>query len=145
MIKITIFLIVLAAIHAKLELMIEGRKVGWAHNLPCWRVDNVLTHFLIGKEITGYHWYLCMMFLLLFHSPFLFISWSLKQEFTCFGYYFIYWLMEDILWFIENPYYSLRNFKKGRISWHKRWFWGLPVSYWWGMIIGTVLLIIGGK
>jgi hypothetical protein len=58
MIFIIIYLILLAALHAKLELMIEGRKCGWAHNLPCWRLDNLITQFFLGKELTGYHLYL---------------------------------------------------------------------------------------
>ena len=144
MIITILYLLVLAALHAKMELMSEG-KGGWGLNFPCWRINNRIINLLINKELTGYHFYMCLMFLLLFHSPFLFIDWSLKRESLCFGFYFLYWLVEDILWFIENPYYSLRNFKKGRISWHKRWFAGLPVSYWWGMIIGTVLLLIGGR
>ena len=38
-----------------------------------------------------------------------------------------------------------RNFAKGKISWHNRWFLGLPVSYWWSAVIGSFLLYIGVK
>jgi len=144
MIKIILYLILLAANHAKLELMIEGKRMGWAFNLPCWRIDNVITRFILGKEITGYHWYMCLMFLLLFHSPLLFIRWTLSNELRILGFYFLYWIVEDFLWFIENPYFRLRNFKKGRIYWHKRWIGNrIPVSYLISLIIGIVLLILG--
>ena len=143
MIKISIFLIILAAFHAKMELMSEG-KMGWGLKFPCWRVNNALTQLLLGKELSGYHFYMCLTFLLLFHSPFLFITFNLSNELFIMGFYFLYWIVEDFLWFIESKHYGLRNFKKGRIYWHKRFFGGLPVSYWTGIIIGTILLILGG-
>jgi len=139
---IILFLIVLAAIHAKMELMSEG-KMGWGLKFPCWRINNALIYLLIGKELTGYHFYMCIMFLLLFHSPYLFIAYTLKRELTIMGLYFWYWVFEDFFWFVESKNYGIRNFKPGRIYWHKRWIGKIPVSYWVGMIIGT-LLILGG-
>lgn len=142
MIKIIIFIIFLAFIHARLELMIEG-KLGWALRLPCWRIDNKLTRLLLGKEITGYHFWMIIMFLLLFHSPFLFIDFSLKKEFITLGLFCWYWIIEDYFWFLESKHYGFKNFKKGRIFWHKRWVWGIPMSYWYGIIIGSMLLLLG--
>jgi hypothetical protein len=141
--KVLTYLTILAALHAKLELAIEGKKTGWAFNLPCWRIDNYITQLLIGKELTGYHFYLCLMFLLLFHSPVLFLPWTLALECFILGSYFIYWVLEDFSWFIENNYYGLKNFRKGRIAWHKRWFLNLPVSYWISLITGGILLWLG--
>jgi len=142
MIKIILYLLLLAAIHAKMELMSEG-KMGWGLRFPCWRINNALINFLIGKELTGYHFYMCILFLLLFNSPFLFIPFTIKKELLILGLYFWYWVWEDFFWFVESKQYGLRNFKKGRIYWHKRFFLYLPVSYWSGIIIGTGLLILG--
>lgn len=142
MIYIILFLILLAAIHAKMEIMSEG-KAGWGLNFPCWRMNNCLINFLLGKELTGYHFYMCLLFLLIFHSPFLFIQFNINNELMILGYYFWYWVIEDFLWFIESKHYGLKNFKKGRIYWHKRFFGGLPISYWGGIIIGTGLLLLG--
>lgn len=139
---IILFLILLAIIHAKMELMSEG-KMGWGLKFPCWRINNALIHLLIGKELTGYHFYMCVMFLLLFHSPYLFIKFTFKQELTILGLYFWYWIFEDFFWFIESKNYGLRNFKPGRIYWHRRWWFILPVSYWISGIIGGLLLCIG--
>jgi hypothetical protein len=47
------------------------------------------------------------------------------------------------MWFIFNPHYTLKRFRKRNIEWHSRWFMGLPYTYWWGGIIGTILLILG--
>ena len=139
---IIIYLIILALLHARVEIMIEG-KSGWALRLPCWRIDNCVTRFIIGKEITGYHCWLIVMFLFLFHSPFLFISWNIKKELLTLGLFNWYWIAEDFFWFVESKYYGFKNFKKGRIFWHKRWILGIPVSYWGAAIVGS-LLILGG-
>jgi len=139
---ILMYLILLATIHAKMELMAEG-KGGWGLNFPCWRINNCITNILINKELTGYHFYMCLMFFLLFHSPFFFMTWTFKKELTTLGLFFWYWVIEDFLWFVESKHYGLRNFKKGRIYWHKRWKFGLPISYWWSIIIGVILLILG--
>jgi hypothetical protein len=143
MIKITIFLLFLAALHAQLELQIEGKKAGWALKLPCWRVNNKFTQLILGKEITGYHFWLLIMYVVIFHSPYLFIPLTLKNELLILGFFCWYWIAEDWFWFLENSLYGLKNFKPGRIFWHKRWIWFLPVSYACGICIGTVLLIIG--
>jgi len=142
-IKVIAFLIVLAAVHAKLELQIEGLKGGWAIRLPCWRVDNVFTQLLLGKELTGYHFYLMAVFLMIFHSPFLFIDYSLQKECLCLGAFCYYWIAEDFFWFAENGLYGLRNFRPNRIYWHKRWFVFLPVSYWTSIILGGIFLWLG--
>ena len=145
MIKIILYLLLLAAIHAKLELQIEGKKAGWALNLPCWRIENKFINWILGnKPLTGYHFYLLIMFLILFHSPYLFIPIALKTELLLLGFFSWYWIAEDWFWFLENNLYGLRNFKPGRIFWHKRWIWFLPYSYAFGIILGTTLLILGG-
>jgi len=143
MFKIILFLIFVAIIHAKLELQIEGKKAGWALRLPCWRIDNKFIHFLLGKEITGYHFWLLILFFMLFHSPYLFIPLTLKNEFLILGLFCWYWIAEDFFWFMENNFYGLRNFKPGRIFWHRRWIYFLPVSYIWGIFLGTIFLLGG--
>jgi hypothetical protein len=145
MIKIAIFLLILSALHAKLELMIEGKKSGWACKLPCWSIETKISNWLLGnKPLTGYHFWMLIMYLFLFHSPYLFIPLNLKTELIILGFFCWYWVSEDFCWFLENSLYGLRNFKKGRIAWHRRWIWFLPVSYIWGIIIGTILLLLGG-
>lgn len=142
MIKILLYLLLVASLHAKLEIMIEG-KSGWARSLPCWRFNRFITKLILGKEITGYHFYLFLMFLALFHSPLLFLTWTFKTESLILGSFCIYWIIEDFLWFVENKHYTFKAFRKGKISWHKRWFLGFPVSYWISGIIGTALILLG--
>jgi len=145
MIFIIFYLLLLAAIHAKLELMIEGQKSGWAINLPCWTYENKFIDWILGnKPITGYHFWLLIMFFVLFHSPYLFISFTIKKELFLLGLFCWYWIFEDWFWFLESKAFGLRNFRPGKIFWHKRWIWFLPYSYLFGMILGTTLLLLGG-
>ena len=43
----------------------------------------------------------------------------------------MFWVTEDFLWFILNPYYGLRKFTEKDIPWHShRWFIFMPADYW---------------
>ena len=143
MLFIIIYLLILAALLAKLELMTEGRKAGWALRLPCWRIDNCVTRLVLGKDLTGYHFWLVILFAFMFHGAFLFTSWTLDKEFILIGLFFWFFIAEDYLWFVENDYFGVRNFRKGRIFWHRRWIGCIPVSYFWAMIIGTIFYLLG--
>jgi hypothetical protein len=142
---IILYLLLVSVVHAKLEIMVEGDESGgWARKLPCWRFNVFITKLLIGKEISGYHFYLCLLFFLLFHNIFLFVPWTMNLEFFVLGSFFWYWVFEDFFWFVLNKHYGICKFRKGKILWHIRWFWGLPVSYWISGILGTLFLILGG-
>lgn len=142
--KIFIWMIVLAFFHSLQEIQIEG-KAGWARHLPTFRISTFITKLLIGKEITGYHLFMLLMWIIIFHGIYLFQSFNLKTELIILGLLNWYFIIEDFLFFIINPHYGIKKFKKSNISWHKRFFCFLPISYWWGMIIGTMLLVLGGK
>jgi len=141
-IRIFIWMIILALFHALNEVQIEGKN-GWARHLPTFRINVFFYKFLGGKPLTGYHLYMLLMFITIFHGIFLFQTWDIQTECSIFGYFSLYFVIEDFLFFVVNPHYKLKNFKKGKIEWHKRWFWGCPWTYWWGMIIGTFLLLLG--
>jgi hypothetical protein len=141
---VSIYLFLVATLHSKLEIMIECDETGgWAKKLPCWRFNCYIIKLIIGKEITGYHTYMLILFLTLFHGLFLVDNWTLKKEFFVLGCFCIYWCIEDIMWFVQNKHYGLKKFRKGHISWHNRWFFYLPVSYWTSIIIGGILIYLG--
>jgi len=142
LIKIIIWMLILAYLHARQETEIEG-NAGWARHLPTFRINVFITKLLIGKEITGYHIFMLLMFLVIFHLPLLFIPLTLKNECMIVGLMNIYWVIEDFLFFIVNPHFTLKNFCKEKICWHKRWILGLPVSYWVAIIIGVILIFLG--
>jgi hypothetical protein len=135
------FVLLSAFIYAKLEIEIEGRQ-GWAAGLPTWRVENhvLLDLFFGGRPLTGYHVWSFVLFLLLFHMPFFFNgSWSARGELNVLGGYFLFWVVEDFLWFVMNPDFGLSKFNKEYAWWHKRWILGLPLEYW---TFGTLALLL---
>ena len=123
MIAFLVFIVIAAFMFAKLEIEIEGRH-GWAEKLPTWRIEH---HVL----------------LFVFHLPFFWANaWSVRSELHAVGGYTLFWIIEDLLWFILNPHYGWKKFTRHDVWWHKRWALGLPLDYW---ILGTfaaVLLIV---
>ena len=62
MLKLVLFLMWLALVHASWEIQIEG-KDGWARELPCWRLNVFFRKLLGGKALTGYHTWMMLLFL----------------------------------------------------------------------------------
>lgn len=128
------YLFLFALLVAALEVQIEG-KDGWAQNLPTWRPGKSI----FGKEITGYHLLIFALFLAVLHYPYFAGKiWTLSSEFTVLSLFSLLLLAEDFFWFVINPHYGLRRFKKEHISWHKNWFLFLPRDYWLGAIISAL-------
>jgi hypothetical protein len=139
-----LFVLLSAFFFAKLEIEIEGRD-GWAAGLPTWRVENhvLLDLFFGGRPLTGYHVWSFVLFFFLFHMPFFFTgSWSVRGELNVLGGYFLFWVVEDFLWFVMNPNFGLKKFNKEHALWHKRWILGLPLEYWAFSTLAVLLLTI---
>jgi hypothetical protein len=136
---------VAAVLFALLEIQIEGRS-GWARSLPTWRVRNRWTRwFLGGRTITGYHVYVHLFVLLVCHLPFLLaiapFSWA--AEFRILGFLFLFWVLEDFLWFVLNPHWGLHRFRPEHVPWHaENWWWIMPRDYWIFTPIGLALYLL---
>ncbi len=128
-----VFLLVTSTIFALLEIQIEG-KAGWARNLPTWRFGNRWTRRLLGaRHVTGYHVYFQLFFLVILHLPFGLgiLSPSLAAELRIAAFLLLFWVVEDFLWFVLNPAYGIRAFRRERIPWHAAtWWWFMPRDYW---------------
>ena len=142
MIEHIIYTIILTIITALWEIQIEG-KWGWAKLLPTFRINVFFRKLLGGKALTGYHIFMLLLFIAIFHAMLHEESWSWEKEFQVFGLLSWFFVLEDVLWFIFNPHYTWKRFRKKTIEWHNRWFLGLPYTYWWGIIIGIILLLLG--
>ncbi len=142
MLAIVIYMIIAAFIHALWEVQIEGCK-GWAKCLPTFKINVFFRKLLGGKPLTGYHLLMLILFQMIFHIPALFINWSFALETVTQGLFIWYFIIEDVAWFIVNPHFTLKRFKKHQIEWHKRWICGLPLSYWVSGTIGAILLLCG--
>jgi len=117
-------LLACAALLALFEIQVEGED-GWAAKLPTWKVDNALTRILMsGKPLTGYHTYL-----------FLLVLEARAMSFTL-----LLWFVEDFLWFVFNPKWGVRRFRRDQIWWHApKWWWFMPRDYWTYSLVGGFL------
>jgi hypothetical protein len=140
-----IFTILISAVLAKLEIQIEGKN-GWAGQLPTWRISNIVTSFVLGDAyhpLTGYHFYLGMLVAFFFHFPFVAgIPWTLAFELKLLAMFFLFWLVEDFLWFVFNPHYGFFRFTKSNVPWHSRWVFGVPFSYYKFFLLALLLYVL---
>jgi hypothetical protein len=137
-----LFIILISFCFAHLEIQIEG-KAGWAANLPTWRIEKhwLLDIFWGGRALTGYHFWAMSFLVIMFHFPlFLLGTWNLELQLKIVGSFILFWIIEDFLWFVLNPGYGIRKFKKVNIPWHPRWFLGMPIEYWLFTPIGFYLI-----
>lgn len=137
-----IFIIIISFCFANLEIQIEG-AAGWAKNLPTWRIEKhwLLDLFWGGRPLTGYHFWAMLFIILFFHAPFFYLSeWSWQLEAKVIGGFVLFWAIEDFLWFVLNPGFGIRKFKKQNIPWHPRWILGLPLDYWIFLPVGIGLV-----
>ncbi|MBV9109137.1 MAG: hypothetical protein JO306_07010 [Gemmatimonadetes bacterium] len=122
-----------SAAFALLEVQIEG-TAGWAAALPTWRVENRFTRLVMGgRTLTGYHLWVHVVVLLLVHlgyavgaaAP----SWAVEARIVAFLIFF--WVLEDFLWFVFNPAFGVRRFRREHVPWHAlAWWWIMPRDYW---------------
>lgn len=127
------FLLAAATLFALLEIEIEG-PTGWARGLPTWRIENRWTRLVFGaRAITGYHVYVQLFLVVLLHAPFAiaFVPFTWATEMRIIAFAFLFWVLEDFLWFVLNPHWGVRSFTRDRIWWHApNWWWIMPRDYW---------------
>ena len=142
-IGLLVFIVFLAFLLAFWEIQIEG-KDGWAAKLPAWRIEKGwLVQLAGGRPITGYHLFMTLFLIAIVHLPLFFVPWSWQLESLLLGFYVGTVFIEDFLWFALNPHYGIRNFRKGRIWWHKTWWGPVPALYWFLLIIVILLIYFG--
>ncbi len=135
---------VLAVVLAAVEVEIEG-PYGWAEKLPTpYRVSGPLARLfglvLGGKPLTGYNLLMFAATLLAFHLPYAFgASWTAARELALLAAWVAWSALWDFLWFLLNPAYGWRRFRKGNVWWHRRWLWRLPLDYWVAIVASLVL------
>jgi hypothetical protein len=137
------FMVFLAFILALWEIQIEG-KDGWAAKLPGWRIEKGwLVKVTGGRPITGYHVFMTLFLITMVHLPLFFVPWSWRLESLLMGFYLGMVCLEDFMWFVFNPHYGIKNFRKGKIWWHHHWWGPVPSLYWILLVIIIVLVYLG--
>jgi hypothetical protein len=138
-----VFMVFLAGILALWEIQIEGKN-GWAANLPAWRVTKGWVLKLTGgRPLTGYHVFMTIFIICIIHLPLFFVAWSWRLESLLLGFYIGMVLLEDLFWFILNPHYGIKSFRRGKVWWHRSWWGPLPSFYWILLIILVILIYLG--
>jgi hypothetical protein len=132
------YLILTAAVFAQLEIQIEGPN-GWAAHLPTWRIQNRWTRLFYGsRPLTGYHLWMLIFVLAMVHAPVALkpAIFSGGLELRIISFYILFFLVEDFLWFVLNPAFGIRRFRREHIWWHApSWWWVMPRDYW---VYGTI-------
>jgi hypothetical protein len=132
-----LYIFLLATIFALLEIQIEGSQ-GWAKNLPTWRLKKQI----LGKELTGYHLLIFSLAFLIFHFPYAFdYQLTLIHELKILSLFFLFVVLWDFLWFVLNPNFPLKSFKKENIWWHKNWFLKTPIDYFLGILASFLIIL----
>ena len=139
------FMVFMAVILALWEIQIEG-KDGWAANSPGWRLEKGWAVKLAGgRPITGYHIFMTLFIVGLIHLPLFFVPWNWRLEILIIGFYLGMLLLEDFFWFVLNPYYGIKKFRKGQIWWHKNWWGPVPSFYWILLSVVITLFYLGWR
>jgi len=149
MILLGAFIFLLALIYAFLEIEMEG-KFGWAEKIPTWYSKKGIAKFISKlnneKPVTGYHLYMTLFIFGIFHLLFFITTtWTLVLELQVISYYLLFSIFEDFLWFVFNPYYGLKNFRKDRIWWHSDVYWifgKVPLLYVFAILLSAVFAIL---
>ncbi len=130
----TIYLFILSLLLALIEIEIEGKN-GWAAKTETFRKDLTKIRFIKkvtwSRELTGYHLFLNVFLVMLFHMPYFFgFPLTLANEFLILGYYLLFGVTWDFSWFVLNPFYGIAKFKKDQIPWfsQNKWIFSNRVS-----------------
>jgi hypothetical protein len=127
-----------------IEIEIEGGH-GWAERLPTWYYKRgpfgrVFGWVMGHRPLTGYHTFAFTIPLLLLHLPFVSgVDWTLEGELLVVGTYFALAVFWDYLWFVLNPAYTVRRFRRGNVWWFEvPWIWRFPLDYYTGVGLSFV-------
>jgi len=118
---------------AAIEVEIEG-KHGWAEKTSTWfRMKGLPAKIygfcMGGKPLTGYHMFMFFLPFVMFHSHFFMgVAWSFPKELLVWAVYFAWAPTWDYLWFVLNPYYGVKKFKKENVWWHSHSHWLFNVT-----------------
>jgi hypothetical protein len=130
---------------AGIEIEIEG-GFGWAERLPTWFRRRGTVGRLYGlvmgqRPLTGYHVFAFIIPVLLLHMPYAMgVDWSLASELRTFATFFALAVVWDFLWFVLNPAYTVRRFRRGAVWWFEvPWIWRFPLDYYAGVGLSVVL------
>jgi len=134
-----VYLFALCHALARVEIHIEGAH-GWAVNLPTWRWGPAwwlkLTN---GKELTGYHVWLTVFLIGMFHLPLVYVGFSRELWAKCAASYMLTATAWDMQWFVWNPAWGFHGLVNRDVPWFRTKLLGLPVDYYMAYAVSGAL------
>ncbi len=141
----TLLLFAWAFCLAGIEIEIEG-GYGWAERLPTWFLKRGVPGRVYGalmghRPLTGYHVFAFSIPVIVLHFPYVFgVDWTLAAELTTLAVFFVIAVVWDYLWFVLNPAYTVRRFRRGAVWWFEvPWLWRFPLDYFSGVALSIAL------
>jgi len=115
-----------AILFSLLEVEIEG-LYGWGKKLPTFTITTG-----IFKNFTFYHLIMAAIVFLTNIFPVMLAmnyQFSIKTLCYCTFNVTLWFMIEDIFWFVFNPHYTLKKYTQKHIEWHswQPWFFGMPL------------------
>ena len=123
------FTLIFSLLYSLIEIEIEG-KYGWME-----KAYSVGVLEAGGKNFTLYHIYMILVLILIYA----YVT-DLKMNSKSIGVFIfhitLFLLLEDFLWFVFNPYYTIKKYNKN-INWHsnQKWLFGMPLHNYIGIMI----------
>lgn len=130
---------------AGIEIEIEG-GYGWAERLPTWFLKRGIVGRVYGalmghRPLTGYHVFAFTIPIVVLHFPYVMgVDWTLAGELRTIATFFAVAVVWDYLWFVLNPAYTVRRFRRGAVWWFEvPWIWRFPLDYFSGIVLSVAL------
>ncbi len=124
-----LYIFALCHILGRVEIHIEGAH-GWAVNLPTWRWGPAWwLNLTNGKEVTGYHVWITLFLIGIFHLPLVFVGFSRPLFAQCASTYMLVTAAWDLQWFVWNPAWGFDALRTRNVPWFQRKVLGLPIDY----------------
>ena len=93
------------------------------------------------RPLTGYHVYAFTIPLLVLHLPYAMgVDWSVADELRTLATYFVLAVVWHYLWFVLNPAYTVRRFRRGNVWWFEiPWIWRFPLDYYVSVLVSVAI------
>lgn len=132
-----IFILLISTLYTLIEIEIEGQN-GWMENIPTCNIVKVGS-----KMMTLYHIYMLILFsiIIIFQNQ---MTFTLNSFLYSTSNVLLVIFLEDTLWFIYNPYFTISKYTKKDIWWHSNqpWIFGLPSDIYKIIILNIVFTYI---
>ena len=128
-----LFVIITSTLYSLIEIEIEGEN-GWCKKLPTPPIINIGT-----KNMTLYHIYM-LLFIITIVSFQTNLALEISSIVYTISHIFMFIVLEDTMWFIFNPFYTVEKYSKEKIWWHSNqpWILGIPLDIY--KVVSFILL-----